>query len=122
MTAARSGCFFLLMSNKNKNLQGVVYSTDPHFQYKKNETGAEETLPNHQQPLRVRIEKNHRGGKTVTIVDGFTGQEKDLEALGKILKTKCGTGGSVKDGLILIQGEHREHVIKLLREMKYPAK
>lgn len=81
-----------------------------------------QTLPNKQQQLRVRIEKNHRGGKTVTVVDGFTGTQNDLELLAKTLKQKCGTGGSAKDGLILIQGEMKERVVKLLNEMGYKAK
>ncbi|MBA3647033.1 MAG: translation initiation factor [Chitinophagales bacterium] len=110
------------MSNKNKGLRGIVYSTLPDFNYIKDEKPASSTLPGAQQQLRVRVEKNHRGGKTVTIVDGFVGSVSDLEALGKMLKIKCGTGGSVKDGLILIQGEHRDRLLKILIEMKYKAK
>ncbi len=109
------------MSNKNKNKLGVVYSTNPDFKYQHHGSN-EKTLPNQQQQLRVRIEKNHRGGKTVTIVDGFIGKTEDLEDLGKLLKQKCGAGGSTKDGLILIQGEMKERVVKLLIEMGYKAK
>ena len=112
----------LHMSNRNKHLKGVVYSTDPGYQYKRdNEDESETRIPGKQQ-LRVRIEKNHRGGKTVTIVSGFTGKQDDLEALAKTLKTKCGTGGSAKDGEVLIQGEMKERVVKLLNEMGYKAK
>ena len=111
------------MSNKNKNLRGVVYSTNPQYKYEREEEKHEEVLPNHQQQqLRVRIEKQHRGGKTVTVIDGFMGKDEDREQLGKLLKQKCGAGGSVKDGLILIQGEMKERVVKLLNELGYKAK
>ncbi|MBP9881801.1 MAG: translation initiation factor, partial [Chitinophagales bacterium] len=80
------------------------------------------TLPGRQQQLRVRIEKNHRGGKSVTVVDGFIGSATDLDELGQLLKKKCGVGGTSKDGLILIQGEQKERVVKLLVEMGYKAK
>ena len=110
------------MSNKNKNLKGVVYSTDPDFQYEHTREVEQETLKNKQQNLRVRIERNHRGGKVVTIVNGFIGTEQDLEELGKILKMKCGVGGSVKDGLIIVQGEQKDRVVKMLKEMGYGAK
>ena len=78
-----------------------------------------ETLPKQQQKLRVSIEKNHRGGKTVTLVRNFTGTEDDMKELGKLLKTKCGVGGSVKDGEILIQGEFKEKIIELLKKEGY---
>lgn len=110
------------MSNKNKHLQGVVYSTDPQYKYEKGEEEPKNTLANQNQQLRVRIEKQHRGGKTVTVVEGFVGKEEDREQLGKLLKQKCGAGGSVKDGLILIQGEMKERVVKLLSELGYKAK
>lgn len=114
--------FFFSMSNKNKNLRGVVYSTNPDFKYRDEEKSMLQTLPNKQQNLRVRIERNHRGGKTVTIIDGFIGSDDDREILGKTLKAKCGVGGSVKDGLILIQGEQKERIVKMLVEMGYKAK
>ena len=110
------------MSNRNKHLQGVVYSTNRDYEYQTKYSSASVTLPNNQQQLRIRIEKNHRGGKTVTVVDGFTGRKDDLEMLAKSLKQKCGAGGSAKDGLILIQGNCKEKVIKLLNEMGYKAK
>jgi translation initiation factor 1 len=110
------------MSNKNKNLRGVVYSTNPEFQLKQTQSEIPATLPGRQQQLRVRIEKNHRGGKSVTVVDGFIGSATDLDELGKLLKKKCGVGGTSKDGLILIQGEQKERVVKLLVEMGYKAK
>lgn len=110
------------MSNKNKHLRGVVYSTDPQFNYERADSGSGQTLPNQQQQLRVRIEKQHRGGKTVTVIAGFVGKQDDLEQLGKLLKQKCGAGGSAKDGLILIQGEMKDRVVKLLVELGYKAK
>jgi len=100
----------------------VVYSTNRHFKYENTQDLNGGTLPNRQQQLRVRIEKNHRGGKTVTVVDGFIGKESDLENLAAELKKKCGTGGSAKEGLILIQGEMKERVVKLLNELGYKAK
>ncbi|MBK9730466.1 MAG: translation initiation factor [Chitinophagaceae bacterium] len=110
------------MSNKNKHLKGVVFSTDPGYQYQQQEVETSRTLPGKQQNLSIRIEKNHRGGKTVTVVDGFIGSTQDLEELGQVLKKKCGVGGSAKDGLILIQGAQKERVVKMLLEMGYKAK
>lgn len=107
------------MSNKNKHLRGVVYSTDPNYQYKLAAEDEMQTLPNNEQQLRVRIEKNHRGGKTVTIVAGFVGKQDDIESLTKTLKTKCGTGGSAKNGEILIQGEMKARIVTLLKELGY---
>ncbi|MEO6167409.1 MAG: translation initiation factor [Chitinophagales bacterium] len=109
------------MSNKNKYLKGVVFSTNPDFQYQSEESTSQ-TLPGKQQQLRVRIEKNHRGGKTVTVVDGFIGSVKDLEALAQVLKKKCGVGGGAKDGLILIQGEQKERIVSMLTALGYKAK
>src|SRR6185295_3155449 len=107
------------MSNKNKHLRGVVYSTDPKYKYELEEEQHSETSADQKQQLRVRIEKQHRGGKTVTVIDGFIGKEEDRQQLGKLLKQKCGSGGSVKDGLILIQGEMKERVVKLLHELGF---
>jgi translation initiation factor 1 len=110
------------MSNKNKNRDGIVYSTNPGFNHESNETSKETTLPPNQQQLRVLLDKKQRAGKKVTLVTGFSGTEKDLEALGKILKTKCGVGGTVKDGEILIQGDFREKIIQILTSLNYKAK
>lgn len=101
---------------------GVVYSTNPDFQY---ETAAEtetETLPPAQQRLIVAIDRRNRGGKQVTLVTGFVGTAEDLKELGKTLKTRCGVGGTAKDGEITIQGDFRDKVTALLREMGYQAK
>ena len=105
-------------SNDWKDRLGMVYSTNPDYQYE-TETEDIATLPKQQQKLRVRIEKNGRGGKVVTIVSGFVGTEDDLKALGRFLKTKCGVGGSQKDGEILIQGDFKEKVILLLKTEGY---
>jgi translation initiation factor 1 len=105
--------------SKNKNKVGVVYSTNPDYQYEYDEPQAVDTLPASQQKLRVRIERSGRGGKTVTIVDKFVGTADNLEDLGKTLKSRCGVGGSTKDGQILIQGDFRDRVIALLKELGY---
>ncbi|MES2386457.1 MAG: translation initiation factor [Bacteroidota bacterium] len=105
-----------------KNRTGVVYSTNPDFTYQDNTPEETETLPPAKQKLRVLIDKKQRAGKVVTVVTGFTGKTADLEALGKLLKTKCGTGGSVKDGEILIQGEILEKVKQALAQLGYTVK
>ena len=100
-------------NNDWKSRLGMVYSTNPDFQYD-DVPAEEETLPPNKQKLRVRIEKSGRAGKTVTVVAGFVGSDADIKALAKKLKTKCGTGGSVKDGEIIIQGEVKQKVIGFL--------
>ena len=105
--------------SKNKNKVGVVYSTNPDYRYEYDELPQADTLPAVEQRLRVRIERSGRGGKTVTIVDKFIGTDADLEALGKTLKSRCGVGGTVKDGLILVQGDFRERVVTLLQGLGY---
>lgn len=102
-----------------KHRLGVVYSTAQNFEYETDAPAEEETLAPSAQKLRVRIEKNGRGGKTVTLVTGFVGTTADLTALGKALKSKCGVGGSAKDGEILVQGDFRQRVIDLLKTMGY---
>ena len=109
-----------MKKNDWKDRLNIVYSTNPDFRYDDGAEEEEATPEKDRQKLRVNIEKKGRGGKTVTVVSGFTGREDDLKELGRLLKTKCGVGGSVKDGEILIQGEWRERVIQLLKDEGSP--
>lgn len=104
--------------NRNdwKDRLGVMYSTDPGYQYNTGEEEEEETLPKEKQLLRVALDKRNRGGKAVTLITGFRGTADDLGALGKLLKVKCGVGGSAKDGEIIVQGDHRGKVLELLQK------
>ncbi len=110
------------MSKKRNNAGGIVYSTDPGFTPESHEPEETDTLSPAQQQLRVKLDTKQRAGKVVTLVDGFIGKAEDLEKLGKELKTKCGTGGSAKDGQILIQGDYKEKVLKWLQDWGYKAK
>jgi translation initiation factor 1 len=108
------------MSKKNAaRPDGLAYSTNKDFfnDYPQEEVTV--TLPKAQQRLRIKLDTKQRAGKVVTLVEGFSGTNDDLEALGKLLKTKCGAGGSAKDGLILIQGDYKEKVILWLRDWGY---
>ena len=106
-----------------KSRLGVVYSTNPDFQYETAPREAEpDTLPPERQRLTVRIDRRQRAGKQVTLVDGFVGSSDDLSALAKKLKTKCGVGGTAKDGQITIQGDLRDKLVTLLTGMGYNAK
>ena len=107
------------MSNKNKKRDGIVFSTDPDYEYQGFDESSEETLAPDQQKLRVMLERKGRGGKDVTIVHNFIGSQDDKEELTKKLKTYCGTGGSAKDGEIVIQGDQRDKVVKYLLEKGY---
>lgn len=100
------------------DLGGLVYSTDPNFKPGQDDQ-EEESLSPAQQKLRIWFETKHRGGKAVTIVAGFVGKGSDLEILGKQLKQACGTGGSVKEGEVLVQGDHREKVLQWLLKNGY---
>jgi translation initiation factor 1 len=107
------------MAKKNKpDTRGFVYSTDPDFSFEE-ERRMVETAPPAQQKLKVRLDTKHRAGKAVTLVEGFTGKEEDLEELGKKLKSFCGTGGSAKDGEIIVQGDQREKVLQWLLKNGY---
>ena len=107
------------MSKKNKpDTRGFVYSTDPDFSFEPEQDNAEALLPA-QQKLKVRLDTKHRAGKAVTLVEGFVGKEEDLEELGKKLKSFCGTGGSAKDGEIIVQGNQRDKVLQWLVKNGY---
>ncbi|MFQ5770261.1 MAG: translation initiation factor [bacterium] len=111
------------MSGKsNKQRNNLVYSTDPNFKLvEKAETEAT-TLPPHQQYLKVQLDKKQRKGKSVTLISGFVGSTQDLKTLGRLLKTKCGVGGTVKNGKILMQGDLRDEIIQILSLMGYKVK
>jgi translation initiation factor 1 len=106
------------MNDKKRKNNGIVFSTDPDFKY-----GAErkeaETLLAEKQKLKIRLDKKHRAGKAVTLVSGFIGKIEDLEELGKKLKNVCGTGGSVKDCEIIVQGDQRDRVLQWLLKNGY---
>ena len=107
------------MSKKNKpDTRGFVYSTDPDFSFEEEQSNVA-TLPPAQQKLKIRLDTKHRAGKAVTLVDGFVGKEEDLQDLGKKLKSFCGTGGSAKDGEIIVQGDQREKVLQWLVKNGY---
>ena len=109
------------MSKKNKpDNRGFVYSTDPHFRFEE-ETVNLNTLTPAKQKLKVILETKHRAGKAVTVVYGFLGRTKELEVIGKQLKNYCGTGGSVKDGEAIVQGDQREKVLQWLLKNGYTA-
>lgn len=112
------------MPKKNKpDARGFVFSTDPNFSFEENNNEAAETLPPKQQKLRIRLDTKHRAGKAVTLITGFIGSNEDLESLGKQLKNYCGSGGAVKDGEIIVQGDHRDKVLQWLLKNGYtPAK
>lgn len=106
--------------NDWKDRLNIVYSTNPDYNYQMEDDEQEdELIPANMQKLRTRIEKKGRGGKTATVISGFIGPEKDLEDLARTLKTHCGTGGSVKDGEIIIQGELKDKVITKLKALDY---
>ena len=108
------------MSKKKKN---IVYSTNPDYKYEyEDDFVEEETLIPSQQKLKVMIDQKQRKGKVVTLVNGFIGNSDDLKDLGKILKSKCGVGGSVKNGEILIQGDHCNKVLEILKGLGFQAK
>ena len=110
------------MENDWKSRLGVVYSTNPDFQYQMEATQEADTLPPEKQRLIVGIDRRNRGGKQVTLVSGFVGKADDLKELGRTLKTKLGVGGSAKDGEITIQGDFRDKVVSILQAMGYAAK
>lgn len=108
-----------MSKKKLSSFGGLVYSTDPNFKPETEETEQQETLEPKLQKLKVTLDRKQRAGKTVTLLEGFVGTEADLEALGKKLKNFCGTGGSAKDGLIIIQGDNKDKVVQWLKKEGY---
>ena len=111
-----------MAENDWKKRLGVVFSTKPDFTYEEEAVQEEQTLEPGKQNLIVSIDRKGRGGKQVTLVTGFVGTADDLSELGRALKVKCGVGGSAKDGEITIQGDFRDRVVTLLKDMGYKAK
>lgn len=109
----------IMKDNDWKDRLGMVYSTNPDFTYDTGDEPEEEAIPEEKQSLRISLDKRNRGGKTVTLVSGFRGNGDDLAALGKLLRVKCGAGGSAKDGEIIIQGDFRRKVADILAKQGY---
>lgn len=111
-----------MANNDWKNRFGMVYSTNPNFKYDIEEEETVETLPPDKQKLIVRLDKKGRAGKQMTAVEGFIGADEDLQVLAKFLKTKCGVGGTAKEGMILIQGDLRDKITEILNKEGYRVK
>ncbi|MCP4521559.1 MAG: translation initiation factor [Cytophagales bacterium] len=109
-------------NNDWKDRLGTVFSTDPNFKYEYDGEQEEETLPPSEQHLKVLLDKKQRKGKAVTLITGFVGTNDDLKDLGKLLKSKCGVGGSAKDGEIIVQGDFRQKVLEILQKDEYNVK
>jgi len=109
------------MNKKKIYTGGLVYSTHQHVVQEEIED-ENDTLANALQTLKVKLDSKQRAGKVVTMIEGFIGKQADLESLGKILKTKCGTGGTAKDGVILVQGDYLTKITQLLQQMNYKVK
>lgn len=123
--SAFNSCFLnndTMADNDWKSRLGMVYSTNPDFEYRTDEPEEAETLPAARQQLRVWLDRKQRAGKVVTIVRGFVGREADLAELARLLKTRCGVGGAAKEGEILIQGDHRDRVVEILTKAGYGCK
>lgn len=110
-----------MQKKKLNSLGGLVYSTNPDFKLEADDLNEQETLPAAQQKLRILLDRKQRAGKSVTLIEGFAGKNSDMEELGKKLKAFCGTGGSVKDGEILVQGDNRDKVLQWLQKNGYTA-
>lgn len=111
-----------MADNDWKSRLGMVYSTNPDFEYRTDKRTGPETLPPARQQLRVWLDRKQRAGKVVTLVRGFVGREEDLAELARLLKTRCGVGGAAKQGEIIIQGDHRDRVVEILTKAGYGCK
>ncbi|MBD1429294.1 translation initiation factor [Sphingobacterium litopenaei] len=111
-----------MAKQKKQKFEGIVFSTDSNFEYEFDSHETVETLPPNRQKLKVLLDKKSRKGKVVTIVEGFVGDDDDLQTLAKTLKQKCGVGGSAKDGEILIQGDFKQKIYDLLKSLEYQVK
>lgn len=112
-----------MAKQKKQRYDGIVYSTDSDFSFQMaDDLEDRDTLPSDKQKLKVLLDKKARKGKVVTVVEGFVGQDEDLQALAKLLKQKCGVGGSAKDGEILIQGDFKQKIFEILKEKGYGVK
>lgn len=114
-----------MSSPKKKSLSdlgGIMYSTDPSYSYETENEEPQDVVANNQQDLRVMLDRKNRGGKAVTLITGYRGTAAELETLSKMLKTKCGVGGSAKDGEIIIQGDFRDKVVLILQKEGYKVK
>lgn len=110
------------MAQDWKDRLGMVFSTNPDFQYEKDEEQQAESLPKNKQTLSVELDKKGRKGKAATLITGFVGSDDELKELARNLKTKCGVGGSTRDGEILIQGDFRDKIIQMLQAEGYKTK
>lgn len=111
-----------MIDNDWKKRLGVVFSTQENFDYDADDNEQFETLPSNQQNLKVLLDKKQRKGKKVSLIEGFQGSDDDLKELAKLLKTKCGAGGSAKDGVVIIQGDFREKIVQILSGEGYKVK
>jgi Translation initiation factor 1 (eIF-1/SUI1) and related proteins len=111
-----------MKNNDWKDRLNVVFSTNPDFKYDEGEEDTPETLPNNKQNLRIELDKRNRKGKAVTLITGYIGSDEDLSQLARMLKTKCGSGGSSRCGEILIQGDFRQKVNELLIKEGYKTR
>lgn len=107
---------------KRQRFDGVVYSTNDEYQYADKEESEENSVPPAKQNLRIMLDKKQRGGKMVTLITGYVGNKAELDNLGKSIKQKCGVGGSIKDGIIIIQGDFKARILELLLKEGYKAK